>query len=278
MVEQALRTAYPLAKIEIKVIQTGGDERNRIAPVIDRRAGRKGLFTREIERQLAEGRIDLAVHSAKDLPSEQPDNLEIRATLPRGKTEDVLISRENVRLTNLPQGATIATGSVRRQRQLRWLRPDVRIVDLRGNVPTRLHKLREHEDWSGIILALIGLERLKLEWKGEILSETNFLPAGGQGVIAIQVRREDETMGATADAINDCATHTCLRAEREFLRLLNGDCNSPVGVLAQVRDGQLQIRAQLFEEEISPLMATASGSAANPEAVGAELMKKIYGS
>src|SRR5262249_16042951 len=277
MVEQALRSAYPLAKIEIKVIQTGGDERNRIAPIVDRRAGRKGLFTREIERELAEGKIDLAVHSAKDLPSEQPDNLEIRATLPRGKTEDVLISKENLRLTNLPQGATIATGSVRRQRQLRCRRPDLRIVDRRGNVPTRLRKLRENEDWSGIILARIGLERLKLEWKGEILSEEGFLPAGGQGIIAIQMRREDNTIGPAADAINDRATHACLRAEREFLRLLNGDCNSPVGVLAEVLDGQLQIRAQLFEEEISPLMATASGSAANPETIGAELMKKIYG-
>lgn len=275
MVEQALRRAYPSAILEIKVIQTGGDERNRT--VIDRKAGRKGLFTREIERELAEGRIDLAVHSAKDLPSEQPNNLEIRATLPRGKTEDVLISRGNFRLTNLPRGATIATGSIRRQRQLRWQRPDLRIVDLRGNVPTRLRKLHENENWFGIILARIGLERLQLEWKGEILSSTNFLPAGGQGIIAIQVRRGDNTMTAAADAINDRATHSCLCAEREFLRLLNGDCDSPVGVLAQVLDDQLQISAQVFGDEIAPLMATTTGSAINPDAIGAELMKKIYG-
>src|SRR5262249_50584209 len=211
MVEQALRSAYPLAKIEIKVIQTGGDERNRIAPIVDRRAGRKGLFTREIERELAEGGIDLAVHSAKDLPSEQPDNLEIRATLPRGKTEDVLITKENYCLTNLPQGVTIATGSIRRQRQLRCQRPDLRIVDLQGNVPTRLRKLRENETWFGIILARIGLERLQLEWKGETLPDSNFLPAGGQGIIAIQVRRDDDIMGAAADAINDVATRSCLR-------------------------------------------------------------------
>jgi hydroxymethylbilane synthase len=276
MVEQALRSVYPATTVEIKVIRTGGDERRKSAPRLDPKGGRKGLFTREIERELSAGRIDLAIHSAKDLPSEEPDDLEIGATLPRGKTEDVLITTEDFGLTTLPAGATIATGSIRRQRQLRWQRPDLFIVDLRGNVPTRLRKLRENKDWSGIVLARIGLERLGLEWQGEALPEDKFLSAGGQGIIAIQARRGDETMRKAGEAIDDRATHLCLRAEREFLRLLNGDCNAPVGVRARILGDELQIRAQIFEAEPAPRTAFASGSAEKPEKIAAELMEKIH--
>src|SRR5207247_3302071 len=113
----------------------------------------KGMFTREIEKELLVRRIDLAVHSAKDLPSERREELEVRATLPRAKTDDVLIAKNGARLTTLPSGSLIATGSVRRQHQLRWKRPDLQLVELRGNVPTRLRKLRENEHWSGSVLA-----------------------------------------------------------------------------------------------------------------------------
>jgi hydroxymethylbilane synthase len=278
MVEQALRKAHPAIAIEIRLIQTSGDERSPRAPIIDRKAGRKGMFTREIEKELAAGTIDLAVHSAKDLPSEQPNDLEVRATLPRANTEDILVTRDNFRLTNLPSGATIATGSIRRQRQLRWQRPDLQIVGLRGNVPTRLRKLRENENWSGIILARAGLERLGLDFNGEVLSEENFVSAGGQGIIALQVRRSESGLRALLEAIDDLPTHLCLRAEREFLRLLDGDCDSPVGVQARIAGELLQIRAQVFgEEEEPPRMATVSGPSTEPEKIAGELMKKIYG-
>ncbi len=277
MVEEALRNACPAIEVEIRLIQTGGDERKRELPMIDRKAGRKGMFTREIEKELAAGRIDLAVHSAKDLPSQQLNDLEVRATLSRANTEDLLITKENCGLTNLARGVMIATGSIRRQRQLRWQRPDLQIADLRGNVPTRLRKLHETESWSGIILARAGLERLGLKLNGEILPEETFVPAGGQGIIALQMRRGDDALQGLLERIDDSATHLCLRAEREFLRLLNGDCDSPVGVQARMMGDRLQIRAQVFGEEEAPRMATTSGSSMEPELVAGELMKKIYG-
>ena len=265
-------------EVTTEIIRTSGDESARKEAVADRKAGRKGMFTREIEKQLLVRRIDLAVHSAKDLPSERMEDLEICAALPRGQTGDVLITKEDLCLTSFPQGATIATGSVRRQHQLRWKRPDLKVVDLHGNVPTRLRKLDENENWSGIILARAGLERLGLKVKMEILSEEDFVPAGGQGVIALQIRRNDERLGRLARAINDRPTLLCLRAEREFLRLLEGDCDSPVGVHAKMTNQKLRLQAQVFAEgSLAPQAGGVTGESAQPEELAAELMEKLYG-
>ena len=278
LVEQALHRAWPELEVAIEIIRTSGDESSRDTPIADRKAGRKGLFTREIEKELLVRRIDLAVHSAKDLPSERLDALEVRATLPRAATEDILITKNGGGLTNLAKGSVIATGSIRRQRQLGWIRPDLQMVDLRGNVPTRLRKLRENENWSGIILARAGVERLGLKVEGEILSPDDFLPAGGQGVIALQVRRDDIDAHELVDTINDRTTYLCLRAEREFLRLLDGDCDSPVGVQAKMEAGELRLHAQIFEEPADPpRVGTLTGSCDDPEAIAAKLMKQLYG-
>jgi hydroxymethylbilane synthase len=278
MVERALRAAWPELEIVIGVIRTRGEERTRTEPVADRKAGRKGLFTREIEQALLVRQIDVAVHSAKDLPSERRDELELRATLPRASTEDVLITKNGGGLATIAAGGVIGTGSVRRQHQLGWKRPDLQTADLRGNVPTRLRKLRENESWSGIVLALAGLERLGLEVEAEILSPDDFVPAGGQGVIALQVRRDDERAQRLIDAVNDQATLTCLRAEREFLRLLDGDCDSPVGVQAMLNEGELRLQAQIFEgQTTAPRAGATTGSCADPEAIAAQLMKQLYG-
>lgn len=279
MVERALRSAWPELEIATEIIRTSGDESSPGAPVVDRKAGRKGMFTREIERQLIVRRIDLAVHSAKDLSSESMDDLEICGALRRGPVGDILITRDNFSLTSLPAGAVVATGSVRRQRQLRWKRPDLEVADLRGNVPTRLRKLRETQSWSGIILARAGLERLGVNLEMEFLSQDDFVPAGGQGVIALQVRRDDKRMQRLVAPIDHEPTQLCLRAERKFLRLLNGDCDSPVGVQASIMDDELRLHAQVFEAEIStPRVGTLSGPAAQPEALAARLMEKLYGS
>src|SRR6476646_6898351 len=155
LVENALRSAYPKVTIDTKIIVTRGDD----AKVVDLAAGRKGLFTTEIERALLAGEVDVAVHSAKDLPSQSGRGAQIAAVLPRAPINDVLISKHSGGLNSLPNGATVATGSVRRQRQLNWKRADLKVVDLRGNVPTRLRKLAEN-DWDGIVLARAGLERL----------------------------------------------------------------------------------------------------------------------
>ncbi len=278
LVEEALRKAWPELEVAVELIRTSGDESAQVGAIPDRKAGRKGLFTREIEKDLLVRRIDVAVHSAKDLPSERRDALEVRATLPRAATEDILITRSGAGLTSLARGSVIATGSVRRQRQLGWVRPDLQIVDLRGNVPTRLRKLSENEDWSGIILALAGLTRLGLKVEGEVLSPEDFVPAGGQGVIALQVRSADARVQKLIDAINHHATAVCLRAEREFLRLLNGDCDSPVGVQAKLETEELRLQAQVFEAStVAPRVGMVVGSSSDPEAVAAKLMEQLYG-
>ena len=237
LVEKAILSAHPKVTIETKIIATRGD----IAKVVDVQAGRKGLFTAEIERALLAGEVNVAVHSAKDLPSQTSTRAQIAAVLPRASIDDVLISKHSGGLAALPSGATVATGSVRRQRQLRWKREDLKVVDLRGNVPTRLRKLTENV-WDGIVLARAGLERLgfsatqtEIGFQGgkfflEILPSEIFLPAGGQGIIALQIRAADQNTSALLAAVNDRETLLCLQAEREFLTQLHGDCNSPVGV------------------------------------------------
>jgi hydroxymethylbilane synthase len=253
LVEEAIRHADARIAVETKVIATRGDK----AQTIDFRAGRKGMFTAEIERSLVAGEIDVAVHSAKDLPSEMSSVAEIAAVLPRAATDDVLVSKGEGGVDVLPDGATVATGSVRRKHQLLWKRADLSVIDLRGNVPTRLRKLVQNE-WDAIVLARAGLQRLELSpmrteiyFEGnqlhyEILPREIFLPAGGQGIIALQIRADDQSTKAVVDLVNDLETLLCLQAEREFLRGLQGDCNCPVGVLARIDHDRMKIRAQLF--------------------------------
>jgi hydroxymethylbilane synthase len=292
LVEQALRNAFPELNMEVRVITTTGDEGRPLPNEwIDPRAGRKGVFTREIEQALERGEIDVAVHSAKDLPSDAPDDLEICATLPRAAVEDVLLFKEAADLNSLPRNAIVATGSVRRQHQLRWKRADLRFVDLRGNVPTRLRKLVK-SDWNAIILARAGLERLgynlsnhALDYDAdslhvEFLSSSDFLPAGGQGVIAIQARSGDKTVGDLVVSISDSPTLLALRAEREFLRLLQADCNSPVGVLATIDSQVLTLRAQVFETtNVEPKMGEVRSSLREeePETISGRLHALMYG-
>jgi hydroxymethylbilane synthase len=282
MVEMALRKAWPKSEIAIRIISTRGDV--RAAEALDPRAGRKGLFTSEIEQALQAREIDVAVHSAKDLPSAMTGALKIGAVLPRAAVEDVLITKT----TGNVAGA-IATGSVRRQHQIRRKYPDVDLVDLRGNVPTRLRKFIE-SDWRGIVLARAGLERLGYPaeqgsfmfggttLRAESLSSSDFLSAGGQGIIALQIRSDDAVSGPLVDAINNRDTLLCLEAEREFLRLLNGDCGSPVGVLATIAGTTMTLRAQVFEPpRVEPRAAQVNGDAAAPSKLARELWEGLNG-
>ena len=283
LVEKAIQNAHPNVTVETKIIGTRGDN----GTVIDPNAGRKGIFTAEIERALLAGEINVAVHSAKDLPSQTTPGAQIAAVLARAPTDDVLISKHPGGLASVPTGATIATGSVRRQRQLHWKRADLKIVDLRGNVPTRLRKLAENS-WEGIVLARAGVERLsfsrtqtEIRFEGtrfflEILPREIFVPAGGQGIIALQIRAEDESTKALLESVNDSETLLCLYAEREFLRRLHGDCNFPVGVHATINNGKMKVCAQVFEGE-SPLprQAELEGEFNDIEQLAAELLRQI---
>jgi hydroxymethylbilane synthase len=283
LVEKAIQTARPDAKIETRIIATRGDK----ARLLESQAGRKGLFTAEIERALLAGDVDVAVHSAKDLPSDVNPDSEIAAVLPRAPMDDVLVSKNPGGFASLPQSATVATGSVRRKRQLLWKRADVKLVDLRGNVPTRLRKLAEN-NWDAIVLACAGLARLGLspthdeisfdgsQFFVEILPHEIFLPAGGQGIIALQVRDDDESIKAIVDLVNDHKTLLCLRAEREFLRLLQGDCDCPVGVLATIENNNMKLRAQLFtDQSAAPREAEAEGTRDEGERLAVQLMNRL---
>ncbi len=283
LVEQAMQAVRPDTQIETKIIMTQGDKGRFLAGS----AGRKGLFTAEIERALLAEAIDIAVHSAKDLPSEMSPEIEIAAVLPRAPVDDVLVSKHPGGFASLPQEAVVATGSVRRRRQLLWKREDLQVVDLRGNVPTRLRKLAEN-NWDGIILARAGLERLgqspvrgQISSNGrqffvEILASETFLPAGGQGIIAIQARVKDQSTKAIAGLLNDRETLLCLRAEREFLRLLQGDCNCPVGVLATIHGEKMKLTGQLFNDESTrPYQSEVEGTCSDAEALAKRLLDRL---
>jgi len=283
LVEKAIQSAHPSMAIETKIIVTHGDN----ATVVDLNAGRKGLFTAEIERALLAREVDVAVHSAKDLPSQTNPAAQIAAVLPRAPINDVLISKHSGGLASIPCGATVATGSVRRQRQLHWNRPDLKLVDLRGNVPTRLRKLAENE-WDGIVLARAGLERLGFSatrtetgFEGgqfflDILPLELFVSAGGQGIIALQIRFNDQSTRAFVESVSDLDTLLCLQAEREFLSLLHGDCNFPVGVYATISNGRMKLRTQVFEGELPmPRQAEVDGASDQGDQLAAELLRKI---
>jgi hydroxymethylbilane synthase len=269
----------------MKIVKTRGDDEK--TAIADIRAGRKGLFTGAIERALVANEIDLAVHSAKDLPSVLAPKTDIAAVLPRASVEDVLVATTPCDLASLPKDGIVATGSVRRQHQLRWKRPDLEILDLRGNVPTRLRKLATGQ-WHGIVLAKAGLKRLGLDpeealikfetaefWAATLPREV-FLPAGGQGVIAIQIRTQDEQLRELLGPINDFDTRLAVRAEREFLRLLQADCNQPVAVFADVDGINMTLRGQIFDLGATvPREAIVGGASEDAEKLAAELIEKL---
>jgi hydroxymethylbilane synthase len=234
-VQAALGTAHAGLAIRQELISTQGDR------VIDKplaELGGKGLFTKELERALLDGSIDLAVHSLKDLPTQMPDGLALAAILPRADWRDAWIGPADV--LAMPAGARIGTGSLRRAVQLRRLRPDVTILDLRGNVDTRLRKLDEGQ-YDAIILAAAGLKRLD---RGDrIRAFLPFLPAAGQGAIAVQIRAGDERTAALLQPLHDEATALAVETERAWLGAMDGGCQVPMGALAELQDGRLSLRA-----------------------------------
>ena len=229
-VVERLERAWPGLLIERVVMSTLGD-RDTVRPLS--RIGDKGLFTRDLEDGLRDGTIDLAVHSLKDLPTEPPAGLRLGAILPREDSRDALVAPAAVRLSSLPSGARIGTSSLRRQAQIAALRPDLQIVDLRGNVPTRVEKVRSGQI-DAAVLALAGLRRLNLESEvAEIFDAERLLPAPGQGAVAVQIRANDETLASLLTPLNDETTAIETTAERALLGFLEGGCQVPVGALAR---------------------------------------------
>jgi hydroxymethylbilane synthase len=252
--------------VQIEVVKTIGDKRPDLKlsefalgdnPVVD-----KGIFTKELEEALIRGDIDFAVHSLKDVPTELGEGFEICATLPRADIADVLLTTSQG--DGVETGMTVATSSVRRARQMEWLYPGINIVDIRGNVPTRIRKLIENDAWDGILLARAGIERLGIftpgqssfEFEGTTvyateLEPSQFLPAAGQGAVAMEIRSDNYAARAALAKINHEPTFQRVAAERAFLHRLQAGCQTPVGAWTWFEDdgATLGMSVRVFDED-----------------------------
>jgi hydroxymethylbilane synthase len=240
-------------EIAIEVIKTSGD---RIQDRSLADAGGKGLFTKEIEEALIERRIDLAVHSAKDMPTVLPAGLAIAACLPREDVRDVLIARGATSLAALPRGAAVGTASMRRQALVLHARPDLRVVTFRGNVETRIAKL-ERGEADATLLALAGLNRLGLSGAATaVLPVDDFLPAVGQGIVAVETREDDARVCGMLALIDDADASTALLAERAYLAALDGSCRSPIAGHAVMEAGRVRFRGMVLRADGSEVFET----------------------
>jgi hydroxymethylbilane synthase len=257
-----LQSHYPDLKIETVVIQTTGDQMPDQS-LAD--AGGKGLFVKELEQAIIAKQIDFAVHSYKDVPTTQPlvlqENLRIAATPKRHDPRDLLISHKAATLRNLPEGARLGTGSLRRRCQILALRPDLKILPIRGNIDTRLKKLHAGE-FDAIVLASAGIHRAGLfeDWMHPIPLE-EILPAPGQGVLALQCRKDDKSTGDMLHKLNDDHTGFCANYERTIVRILDGDCHSPIAALVEFEGRKFRVRAAVGNRDGSPPVISASAEA-----------------
>ncbi len=284
MVIAALRKAHPGLTVEVVTIQTSGDWK----PVqgetrLKESAGGKGQFAKEIEESLLAGRIDCGVHSLKDMPAFLPDGLVIEHVLPAEDPRDVFISHIAKSWQELPQGATVGTSSLRRQAFLLAKRPDLKVVTLRGNVQTRLEKLKAGQV-DGTFLALAGLRRLGLEdVVTQVLEPQDFLPACGQGMIAIEIRSDNDAVRALLAPIHDRAAGLRAQAERTVLQILDGSCHTPVGVYATSNNGKMTVTAQLtredgsesFHDQTTGPVSSEAQARALAEIMGRRLKQKV---
>lgn len=248
-VKASLETAFPGVVIELKHVITLGDKTQNSSAAIPSIGG-KGLFTAELEECLTRGEIDLAVHSLKDLPTSLAPQFAVGAIPARASVDDVLISRSGARIVDLPEGASVGTSSLRRSSQILRARPDMIIRHIRGNVDTRIRKLRaEGGEYDAIVLARAGLDRLGFSDQiTEVISQELMLPAPGQGALGIECRGDDPAVLGMLAHLHDPDTATAVGAERSFLAALNAGCNTPVGAIATI-DGD---RVRFWGRCLSP--------------------------
>jgi hydroxymethylbilane synthase len=269
-VKQRLMSAHGdnTIKVEIVEISTKGDR------ILDRalsEIGGKGLFTEEIEQQLLAGDVDIAVHSTKDMPTALPEGLELSCFLPREAPADVFISNKASSIKELPQGAVIGSASLRRQALIRRMRPDIKVITFRGNVQTRLRKLKEGQV-DATLLAQAGLNRLNMQdIITSILPVDSFPPAPGQGVICIESREGDDAIKNLLSPLNDADTVIALGAERSFLATLDGSCRTPLAGYAYLESGQLQFHGMILSPDGQEMFETyRSSNPDNAQKIGKE--------
>jgi len=268
-VRAALAKLYPATAVEILGMTTQGD---RVLDVTLAKIGGKGLFVKELEVALAEGRADIAVHSAKDVPMELPEGFLLAAMLPREDPRDALVSARHARLEDLPAGAIVGTSSLRREAQLRARFPALEVRPLRGNLDTRLAKL-DRGEYDAIVLACAGLVRLGLADRIRArLDPADSLPAAGQGALAIECRADRTDLARLLAPLNDAATAACVRAERAVSRALGGSCQLPLGAHAVIEDGVLWMRGLVASPDGRRLArGEIRAPTTDPEGAGAEL-------
>lgn len=268
-----LRKQYPDCQVTLKKIVTKGD---RILDVPLAQIGGKGLFTKEIETELLDGTVDLAVHSLKDMPTVLPEGLCLTAITTRANVGDAFVSNKYASFSELPQGAVLGTSSLRRKAQLLAVRPDLKIVDLRGNVDTRLRKLDEGQ-MDAIILAAAGLERLgHADRIREIIPTTVCLPAVGQGALAIECRSDNKEVRDMLAFLNNLPTKQATDAERAFLGLIEGGCQVPIGVHAEVENDNVKIEAVIASLDGSKVLRNnITGPAVNAADLGRKLGQQM---
>ncbi|MBK7631650.1 MAG: hydroxymethylbilane synthase [Ignavibacteriales bacterium] len=261
-------------KVEINIIKTKGD---KILDVALSKIGDKSLFTKELEVELLAKRVDLAVHSLKDLQTVIPAGLKLAVVTKRHAVEDVLIARKKgMTINKLPEKAKVATGSLRRRSQLLHLRPDLQIFELRGNVPSRIKKFLE-SDWDAIILARAGVERLNLEkFISSYIPKTEILPAVGQGALGIEIHKDNKLVEGILQSLHHEDTYNAVLAERSLLRALEGGCQVPIGAIAEVKSSGLYLDAIVGSLDGSvTYRKKARGSKNEPEMLGETLAKDL---
>lgn len=256
-------------RAEIRIVKTTGDMHPELSLT---RSGTKGLFTKEIEEALLAREADLAVHSFKDLPNDQPRGLTVEAFLEREDARDVLISRDNRPFSELPRNARIGTSSLRRQSQLRDLRPDLEFTNIRGNLDTRLKKV-ERGDCDALVVAAAGIHRLGFKDRiTEYFSPEQSCPAVGQGVIAIEIRENEQEIAQKVRTLDHEGTRITTQAERAFLRKLGGGCQTPIASYGTLQNDKIHLQGIVADQNGERLMrATADGPATSPEDLGIQL-------
>lgn len=272
-VKKALSKAHPDLTIKLVIIKTKGD---KILDVPLAKVGGKGLFVKEIEEALTDHRIDLAVHSMKDMPAEIPTDLMIGAVPLREAPQDILISRSGQKLTDMPEGALVGTSSLRRAAQLRHIRPDITIADLRGNLDTRLKKLDQGK-YDAIVLAAAGIKRLGFERRiSQILDTDTMLPAVGQGALCIEIRDKNPRIESIVGVLNHRSTHIAITAERAFLHHLEGGCQVPIAAHALIKENHVSITGLVAAIDGSILIKeTHIGKIEDATNVGITLAQKL---
>ena len=273
VVVDLLNSAWPDVTVEIVILKTTGD---KILDVPLAKIGAKGLFVKEIEDALLDGRIDWAVHSVKDLPSELPAGLSVAILAAREDPRDALVARHGLTLATLPEGALIGTSSLRRRAQLLHWRPDLHIVPIRGNVDTRLRKLAS-EGLDGIVVAAAGLIRMGWEARiSDIIPLEICLPAVGQGALGVEMRSGDAVAQALFQPLTSLATQAAVTAERSFLAHLQGGCQVPIAAWASVEGGQIFLRGVISTVDGGTLLRGERwGTLEAPERLGAELAEEL---